>query len=276
VERQRQAEEAERQRLAEEAAQRAEEEKKAREAAIRLEEELKRKAEEEELQRRAEEAKKQAEDKRRAQQAALELERQRQEEEAEQQRQAELQRTRNLALQKMSGRELEQHLQRMAAWKTTSQRARELAAKRALEEAKAKIDKLLEESSNSAAGKLLQGEAGEQGAIPITAPGDGLATESITTSASERSSPELPAAEPLPIEAEDAMEGPTSIDPSSATGSIPAKQTQLGTSPDGSLADGELDSEIEPSFLQRLERLIKAPPSNRRDPVLKKKYNFNR
>jgi uncharacterized protein involved in outer membrane biogenesis len=270
----------EKKRLMEQAVRQAEEERRAREAALRLEQELKRAAEAEALKRAAEEAaRKQAEEEQKAREKALEIERQRQAEEAERQRQAEeaahraveekkalvaalmleqqrltqeaerrrqqeLDRNRQRALRDMNITELMQHLQRTAAWNLSYQRLKELEAQRALEEAQAKIDKLLSESLVDPANP----------------------TEAITPA---RESPALPPPEPLPVEDGDAA-GPM----------------VLGGTSDASLADPEtMEPQVivpqgtsKPTLLQRLglEKVMKSPPANKKQPEIRKRYNFNR
>jgi hypothetical protein len=270
----------EKKRLMEEAIRRAEEESKAREAALRLEQELKRKAEEEALKRAAEEAaRKQAEEEQSARAAALEAERQRQAEEAEKRRQAEeaarkaveekkalvaalmleqqrqaeeaerrhqeeLDRTKHRTLRDMNITELMQHLQRTAAWNLSYQRVKEIEAQRALEDAQAKID------------KLLSGGPVDDTRVP----------EAITPA---RVSPALPPPEPLPVEDGNAADPLILGGASDANLAAPETAEPQVIVPQGT---------PKPTLLQRLglEKVIKPPPANKKQPDIKKRYNFNR
>jgi hypothetical protein len=265
---------AEQQRKAREAAialerqRRAEEEARARQAALLLEQEIKRKIEEE--RRQAEEAARRAREEERRREAALALERQRLVQEAERKRQEELRRARNLALEQMNAEELLQHQQRAEAWSVIDRRAKEQATEQALEDAKAKIDELLREAAESNS-KLLG---------PTDVFGEPQATKSISPKGDQLSD-DMPPAEPLPLDPEEEVRGPTLIDPSSVTSSISEGQIDVT---DDSLAEeaaprNRLRSQAE-TWLQRLERMIKLPPTSAkrepREPALKKRYNFNR
>jgi hypothetical protein len=249
----------ERKRQAEEAARRAEQQRQAREAA--LERERRRQAEEAEQRRLAEEAAR-VEAERSRLQAALEIERQRQAEEAERIRQEELERARTSALEKMNQREMIQHLQRTGAWATTYRRAKETAAQRALEEAKAKIDQLLNQAPPPSSEVLAPKQdlpAAPSGAVPAS-------TESITLPTLEQTRQEMPEAEPLPVEDDDASGGPMLIDPSSSAENVENDRTQLRRS-----------GQVEGNWLQRLERMIKdSPVSSKKEVLPRKRQNFNR
>src|SRR5688572_6109691 len=227
-------------------------------------------------QRQAEAAARRAEEERRRLQAALEIERQRQAEEAEQRRQEELERARILALDEMNEREIIQHLQRTGAWTITHRRAKEAAAQRALEEAKAKIEQLLNEATQPSTESLAPKQV-----LP-TVPSDALpaATDSISRPAIQQTRESIPEAEPLPLEEEDMSSGgPTAIDPSSATGSIGPEQSALdpAENTEEDQTQQRRKNQIEANWLERLERMIKlSPASPKKEPILRKRYNFNR
>jgi AsmA-like protein len=262
----------ERQRQAEEAARRAEEERKAREAA--LESERRRQAEEAEQRRLAEEAVR-AEQERKRLLAALEIERQRLAEEAERNRQEELERARLQAFEKMNEREMIQHLQRTGAWASTYRRAKETAAQRALEEAKAKIDQLLKEAGQPSTESL----APKQKQPASSADDLPSATQSIAPSAVEQTREDLEA-EPLPVDdSDEASRGPKLIDPSSAAASVGPDQSAIDSAEtvEGDRTRVRRNGQFEANWLERLERMIKLPPgSAKKDINPRKRYNFNR
>jgi hypothetical protein len=251
----RQAEEAERQR-------KLEEEKKAAEAERlrRLEEE--KKAAEAERLRRLEEERKAAEAERvrrlEQEKKAAEAERIRQEElrkaqEAERRRLAEEERLRDLYFREMNNRELILHQQRAAAWALQDQRAKELAARRVIEDAQAKIEELLRANSADA---------------PEPAP---VETETISVPDGE-AGPDLPPGEPLPI-GEDGAGGPLILAPEDASATVDGERAEVSATP-----QSILPSASQPSLIERFQQFIRTPPASetKERAKIRKRQNFNR
>jgi hypothetical protein len=272
LEEKRKAAEAERLRRLEEEKKAAEAENRRREEAQRqaAEAERLRKLEEQKLaaeaeQRRQEEARQAAEAERlrklEEQRLAAEAEQRRKAEarqaaEAERQRQAEADRLKDISLREMNARELLQHQQRAAAWTLEDQRAKELAAKKVIEDAQAKINEILRTNP-----------AQPTSALPAKAPP--LETKAISPP-EESAAPDMPPAEPLPV-GEDAA-GPVSISPDDTMTSATGGQAEANAAPQSILPSAA----PEPTFLQRFQRLIRSSGEAKERAKIRKRQNFNR
>jgi hypothetical protein len=229
--------------------------------------EEKRKAEEAERLRRLEEEKKAAEVESRrreeAQRQAAEAERQRKLEEqrqaaeAELKRQAEADRLKDIQFREMNARELVQHQQRAAAWTLQDQRAKELAAKKIIEDAQAKIEELLR-ANPAQPTSALPG--------PKAAP---LETRTIVPEVPNGT--DMPPPEPLPV---DEGAGPISISPNDSVTSAAGDRAEASATPQSIVPSAA--PETPPSLLQRFQRLIKAPGDAKERAKIKKRQNFNR
>jgi hypothetical protein len=178
----------------------------------------------------------------------------------EQKRQARERLAREMALRDINVRELMQQSRRVAAWNFSAQRARELAARKALEDAQAKIEELLRSSEANSTGTLAQEPTVESNSGATTD------TRSITSTIPSRTIPDIPPPEPLPVEEGDASTGPTLIDPSStATESV---YSEAEVKPPQTIVPQQTRT---PSLLQRL---LKVSPAKKRPPP-RKRYNFN-
>ena len=247
---------------------RVEEEKKAAEAESRRREEAQRQAAEAERQTKLEEQRRAAEAelkrKLEEQRLAAQAEQRRKEEErqaaeAERKRQAEADRLKDIEFRDMNARELVQHQQRAAAWTLQDQRAKELAARKVIEDAQAKIEELLRANPAQPTSALPGVKA---------AP---LETKSIKPEGP--TAPDMPPpAEPLPVD--EGAAGPVSISPGDAVTSAAGDRAEANAAPQSIVP--RASPEATPSFLQKFQQLIRAPGDAKERARIRKRQNFNR
>jgi hypothetical protein len=158
----------------------------------------------------------------------------------------------------MNARELVQHQQRAAAWTLQDQRAKELAARKVIEDAQAKIEELLRANP----------------AQPTSAlPGVKAAPLETRTIVPEGpTAPDMPPAEPLPVD--EGAAGPVSISPDDAVTSATGDRAEANATPQSIVPSAA--PETTPTFLQRFQRLIRTPTDSKERAPIRKRQNFNR
>jgi ApbE superfamily uncharacterized protein (UPF0280 family) len=150
-----------------------------------------------------------------------------------------------------------QHQQRAAAWTLEDQRAKELAAKKVIEDAQAKIEEILRANPTEPTSALPDAKAPPLETRAISPP-------------EEPAVPDMPPAEPLPLG--EGATGPVSISPDDAVTSAAGDQAEANAAPQSIVPRAA----PEPTLLQRFQRLIRSSADAKERAKIRKRQNFNR